>query len=303
MHSLYHLLVLGYSKYKLALDKMGFLWKLLVKQCAGPEDQAMFYRFLKDFISLGPLENHVFSISEMSVFFTEIICDERNNFQQLPVEGMEAIESLLIEVNKSLGNIIDQGSAKKVKIVQIGPQLPEVGDNEFSVAVQPTQIKGVSVLWKIVLEAKNETVSMKAIELLNKLYTKLGEELQGRIAEISTQFVETAIEKVRVFYDQMAKAGENRGREIVKLLKLIDEMLDESERKGNGGITPLQAVLKGVPVRLNIVNNAVDPLLNPDIPQKVTIAVHSSVTLWQLKATIADILHLLPESVSEHTLI
>ncbi len=293
---------LQWSYYKLTKENTQLLWTRLVEQCAVSEDQTIFYKFLKDLTSLGQLEMHVSSIQDLSEFFSGTLCNDKNSFQQLIVEGMEAVESLLVAVNRAKGYISEPVARKPVPM-QIGPQLPQadVGDSEdgdFKVLALPTKLSGVSVLWKIMLEARNETVSMKAIELLNKLYTKLGEKLEPSVAEISGQFIETAIEKLRIFYDRMTRDGENRGREIVKLLKLIDEMLDESERKGNAGIIPLQALLKGAPARVTFLNHATfDPVSNPGCLDRVDIQLHSHVTLWQTKLLISEAFRILPEMV------
>ncbi len=282
------------------------MWRLLVKEdtVAPVEDQAIFYKFLKEWIQLGPIEDHVASVADLDQFFTEGICNESNNFLQLPVEGMQAIESMLIAVNKAKGKIHEIGVIRRHKNNYIGPMLPHVqgvwdeGDNEeveFRVKTLPTQIVGAGVLWQIVLQAKNEAVTSKAIELVNKLYTKLSEELEDRIAEISSNFVETAIEKLKIFYERTVNEKENRGGEIVKLLRLIEEMLDDSERKGNGGITPLWGLGKGQPLTLKVQNFATDSVMNSQIPDKLEVAVHSRVTLWQLKVLVAKKLQIAPE--------
>ena len=275
------------------------LWTLLVKQCATPEDQAVFYKFLKELTSIGQLTTHVSSIEDISEFFTVTLCNEQNSFQHLTLEGMEAIELLLIGVNRATDKIAGNPGRKLAPM--IGPQLPQSMDSgndeaEFKVLVSPTELKGVSVLWKIMLEARNETVSMRAIELLNKLYTKLGEKLEGAIADISTKFIETAVEKLRIFYDRTINQGENRGREIVKLLKLIDEMLDESERKGNGGIIPMQALIKGTSMKVLFLNQATTDSPGGGL-DRVEIQLHSRITLWQVKMLLSDIFHILPEMV------
>ena len=287
-------------------ENLTVLYKMMVQECLMAEDQAIFYKFLKDFLYLGPIEEHVTSAEDINDFFTNIICDPKNDYQHLPIEGLSAIESLLITVNKHFGKIVEIGKSKRQKYWQGGPSAGQgyatSWDNyeeeiDFRVKTLPSQIFGANVLWKVALEAKNETVISKAIELLNKLYTKLAEELEERIAEISTNFVETAIEKMKVFYDRTVNGKENRTGEIIKMLRLIEEMIDESERRGNGGVTPLLCLYKGFPIKIHVLNLACDPVLNPGIPDKFDLNIHSRLTYWQLRMLIANKLKIQPEVI------
>eukprot|EP01022_Parablepharisma_sp_SALTPOND_P004330 TRINITY_DN120104_c0_g1_i1.p1 TRINITY_DN120104_c0_g1~~TRINITY_DN120104_c0_g1_i1.p1 ORF type:complete len:1287 (+),score=154.13 TRINITY_DN120104_c0_g1_i1:6286-10146(+) len=298
--------LLRFTKYKLTKDNLELLWRCMVKKAVCTDDQIVFYRFLKEVIMLG-VEDHVASMEDIVNFFTTVICNEENNFKKLPVEGVQAIESLLITVNKSMEKIVEVGTIRRKRYnysygYMMGPVAPGANweenkddEIEFRVKTLPTQIVGSSVLWKIVLEADSESVTIKAIELINKIYTKLSEELDDRIAEISSNFVETAIEKLRLCYQHMTKDGSNRSSEIVKVLRLIEEMLDDSERNGNGGLTPLVSLPKGAPLTLKIHNFATDSVTDPEIPEKLELSVHSRITYWQLKVLIAKHLKSAPE--------
>ena len=61
----------------------------------------------------------------------------------------------------------------------------------------------------------------------------------------------------------------SRSSEMVKLLRLITEMLDASEKRGNGGIIPLTSFIKGQNLKINVQNFAVDTIENPEIPNKL----------------------------------
>jgi len=305
------LFVMKYTKYKLTKENLECLWKNLVKEPIFTEDIANFYRILKELVSSG-VEDHVSSMQDLTTFFTNTICNESNNFTQLPIEGVQAIESLIIVVNKHLEKLVEVGVIRRKRYgygygnygYMMGPitYMQSAEENkddeiEFKVKTLPSQIVGSSVLWKIVLEAKSEAVTLKAIELINKIYTKLSEELEERIAEISSSFVGTAIEKLRLCYKKSIEFNENRTGEIVKVLRLIEEMLDDSERRGNGCLTPLISYTKGVPLILKIQNFATDTVVNSDIPDKFDLSVHSRITVWQLKVLIARKIKIAPEIV------
>ena len=292
------------AHYKIAKENLILIYKLFVLEPLIPDDSTIFYNFFKELLSLGPLNEHVQSPEDINLFFTNSICDEKNNFQSLTIEGMNSIESLLITINKNLGKIALVNKTKKQKNWQVMPMVGTVFHNgwennednaEFRVKTLPTQIVGINALWKIALEAKNEAVINKSIELLNKLYTKLGNEVEERIAEISAEFVETAMEKLKVFYERTINLKENRSSEMVKVLRLIVEMIYESERKGNGGMTPLFCLYKGNAIKITVINNAVGNNLNIGDQDRFELSIHSNLTYWQLKMLIAQKLNIPPE--------
>ena len=294
-------------KYKFTKENINILWKYLVSDALFPEDQALFYKFLKEIVSGGSLDSYVTSSSDLSEFFLSMICDEKNNFQNLQSDGIHAIESLFLHVNIALNYIKETSRIRYEKCNQIGAnaalgragywEVTHEEKVEFKVKAHPNQIKGLPILWKIAMEAKCEEVTSKAIELLNMFYTKLGEELEPQIAEISSNFVETAIEKLKIFYANIIKDGINRNREIVKVVRLIEEMLNESERRGNGGITPLKCLPKGYPMKLEVLNYLNNSCVNTAFPERFPLQIHSNITFWQLKMMIANKLQVYPEMV------
>ena len=158
----------------------------------------------------------------------------------------------------------------------------------------PSKLKGVDSLWKIALEAKEETVVLQAMGLLNKLYTKLGVELENNVAEISSQFVQTAMTKLFIFYKNITHDSEDRNKEIVTLLHLIEDMLGESERKGNYCLTPLYAIFKGTKTKLTIQYFEIG---KPTFTKSFTLELHSHVTFGQLKTYIGSEISISPDNV------
>lgn len=266
------------------------MWRLFVQDGVLQEDQTIYYAWLKDLLGNSMLEYRVESLADLSTFFGEIVCEE-GSYQHLPLDGMLAIEALLLRVNTSLGYMEEVS-----KFQHIGSS--SGNDPDFKVKVPPAKLRGVAVLWKIVLESTHEEVASRAIELLNKLYTKLGEGLEEQVAEISGDFVQTAVDKLKLFHELVVSTKQSRSREIVKLLRLIEQMLDDSERKGNGGITPLWGLPKGCPLHLDVVNHAVEGMASQGVPERFDLEVHSRVTVWQLKMLIANRIRTVPEIVT-----
>ena len=279
---------LEYSWYKISKTDLETLWNIWVKSPRDLYDQEFFFAFLRKVVAYGCLTDYAKSMDDAVAFFAEAICDETNNYSALSVDGMHTIESFMISVNKFLGNL---GSSAKVE-----SQFSTAGANlesEFEVRVAPENLKGLSILWKIALEAKNENVAVLAIEALNKFHTRLDLRLEDQVVQISTKFIETAAEKLAMFRSNNSVFPESRGKEIIKLLKLIQEMIDESERKGGGGLTPLYALRKSRGIRLKIVNKFNSSSGDPEFE----LGVSSTVTCWQLKTLIGLKLRIPPDSV------
>jgi len=242
---------------------------MLVSEAVTNKDTHAFYEFIKEISNSILTNNHYFyPIKDLIDFFRKSICKQKA-FTDLPIEGMEAIESLILNINKHLNYITESA-------------------DDFRVNVPPNKLEGEEMLWRIMLEVQNEKVSMKAVELLNKLYTKLSEQVQG--PEISIHFIEVAMEKLKEFYEQMSVKGLNRVMEIVKLLKLIDEMIDESEaRESNSQFVLIHSLVKGKKMNIEVTLNG---------GKQLTLQVHSKITLWNLKAILAEYLKASPEYVT-----
>jgi len=284
--------LLKFSNYKMKIKDLTNLWDLFVVKAVFPEDQLMFYRLLKEMIFCNRLEEWVEDIFDFCDFFSNVICKESNDFKDLSQEGMEAIECILIVCNKERYYLKDiESRNQQYKDYTASSAVVDVTD--FVVNTNPNNIKGVNLLWKIVLETKDEKVALRAMELLNKLYTKLAPRLEDSVAEISGEFVKTAIEKLHEFSRRILKGNVNESKKIVILLNMIEEILAESERKGNYYITPLYAMFKGNPIELVIQYIEAG---KPD--NNFNLHLHSRVTFGQVKALIALKLKCFPERVS-----
>ena len=270
------------------------MWQIWVNDKQTNEEQGIFYHFLKEMLSYGDLGEYITSLEDAVIFFTDTFCNDKISFTKLPIEGIEAIEAFLISVNIFLGNLAEHTEVKQINGCQ-GAQYQNIQEKEFRVKVFPEKIKGINILWKIFLDAKNEAVTLKAIEVLNKLYTKLEPEMEVKIAEISSNFIETAIEKLQLCYDHMITAHENKSKEIIKLLKLVVEMIYESERNGNKGITPLYGLFKYRKMKLKLIYTSSIQIPKPEYDLNVS----SSLTCWQIKILASQKFHVSPQIVSK----
>ncbi len=276
---------LTYSWYKMERTELETLWEVWVKEPMAPGDQDFFYAFLRKVVNYGSLTDYMQSVDDTVKFFSAAVCNETNDYSGLSVDAMQTLEAFMVAVNQSLGNL-----ACTVK-----PQGPQFilasSEPEIEVKIVPSELRGINILWKIALEAKNEDVAVLAIEALNKFHTRLDAKLEDQMVEISTRFIETAAEKLVAL-----RSGEGKEKEIIKLLKLIEEMIDESERKGNGGLAPLYALSRTHALKLRVVNKF--SVASTDLPAEFELVVSTSATCWQVKMLISQRLRISPDSVS-----
>lgn len=282
---------------KINLEQLLIFWNAWVKLPKNMlEFSELFYELLRRIITeFYILTGPVCPYEDLAHFFTTEICNPDLDFSLITVPIMKVLEILLICVNKHLKNIIVKAGQSNLLNNQQSDQ-----PDEFEVKIKPSEIKGISVLWKIALEAKNESVAMRAIEFLNKLHTKLAPELEDKVVIISREFIETAGEKLGKLHEGLI-SGKHHTSEIIKVLKLIEEMIDESEKKGNACITPLYALYKSDLYKIRILNLIVSSLNKEIFSQKpqneITINLPSNLTLWQLKCFISKEFHISPDSV------
>jgi len=278
------LFIVRCANYKLTKKDLEVLWIAMVKRAITADDQAAFYLILKQ-LSFHKKEDYLYSMADLIEFFSVVVCAEDNNFQQLQIEGIQMIEKLLIFTNKESENITELETVRKKRYDNFSSYYED--QIQFHVKVLPTQIIGEPMLWKIALEAKSEPVATRAIELISTIYTKLSKELESSIEDISSDFAKVAMEKLRLCFQQMIKNELSRSSEIIKLLRLIEEMLYNSERKGNDGITPLGYLIKGRTFTLKVNSKITNVVNAPHVPKKFELIVHSSLTLWQLRMIIS----------------
>lgn len=294
-----------YANYKLTKEDFTFLWENLVHRYVLLEDQNSFYQIMWE-LFFSEIEKCITSFDDLTKFFESTICSEENNYQQLSVEGMRVINALILFVNKYKEKIVEVSNSRKKRYESKFDYTNMIGTltqgystedfkgdiMDFRVRTLPAQIIGCSLLWKIILEATSESVTMMAIDMINKIYTKLSEDLDNRIGEISSGFVETAIEKLRLCHKQVAEGNQRRSNEIVKLLRLVEGMLDNSERKGNSGVTPFAGIQKGFGLTVKVQTLNMNSVVSANTPDEFDLPVHSSITYCQLTMLIAKRLNL-----------
>ncbi len=156
---------------------------------------------------------------------------------------------------------------------------------EVRTRVHPEKLQGVGVFWKILQEAQNKDVVERARDFLNRLYTQLSGELRGDEGKVRGAFIETYLNKLAAIVD--APQGPQRTIMLDRMIGLMIDMIDESERRGTGGVRSHNAILKGEKIDF-VVHNKVTQGKN--IPQRMDIQTNSNATIWELKVELGRLI-------------
>lgn len=147
----------------------------------------------------------------------------------------------------------------------------------------------MEIFWKIVQEATNIGVIEKSRDFLSKAYTQFSEEIEGENLEIRGNFIETYLNKLGDIVNNKSK---NRSDVICRMVKLMRDMIDESERNGTGGLKSHCALLKGDLIEMVVRNNLTN---GKTIPKKMEVEAYSNTTIWELKTEIGKYLESSPD--------
>eukprot|EP00826_Nyctotherus_ovalis_P015246 TRINITY_DN14319_c0_g1_i18.p1 TRINITY_DN14319_c0_g1~~TRINITY_DN14319_c0_g1_i18.p1 ORF type:complete len:524 (-),score=194.29 TRINITY_DN14319_c0_g1_i18:66-1637(-) len=225
-------------------------------------------------------------------FFDEKLCNPRESFRDLTVEAFELLMQFFILINEekgfievtrvqepknlcygnfsNLSNIQQRYSFNKKKEKEREREQPEM-----RVRTHPEKLKGVEILWRIIQEADIKPVTEKARDFLSKLYTKLAEELEPHASLIRNYFIETYLERLN------GLLVSSQLQTIERMITLMMDMIDESERKGTGRLKSHCALLKG-PLIVFTVSNEITT--GKSVPKEMEVSVHANTSIWELKA-------------------
>ncbi len=149
---------------------------------------------------------------------------------------------------------------------------------DIRVKVHPEKLIGIGMFWRIVEEAKELDVITKSRDMLNKLYTSLAPEMEPNAPAIRKDFIEGYLTKLAGLIESKE---EDRNERLGRMIRLMRDMIDQSEKKGTGGLKSHSALLKGEIITLEIKNNLT---FSQHVPKKLDIEVYNNTTIWDLKA-------------------
>ena len=135
-------------------DFLPFLKSVLVTNSVGPNDQIIFYDFIKKYISLN---NYTDKISDESKekFRKEILeLISENDKEEITLEQLKLFIAIFIDINKDKINI-EENNNKEYEVKDV---------NNIE------ELKGMDKLWGIITNIKNEKVLSLGINIIYQIY-------------------------------------------------------------------------------------------------------------------------------------
>lgn len=112
-------------------------------------------------------------------------------------------------------------------------------DNEpaFRIVINPEKLDKNDMIWTVVLNSENDEVVSKAVNFLIKTYLCLDECLVEDAAQIQQELIDKCM--------QLLNDEQSSAKTVKRVLFVLKSVIQESEKRGTGGVHPHNAILKG----------------------------------------------------------
>ena len=166
-------------------------------------------------------------------------------------------------------------------------------DATFRVAVDPSELTKIDMLWEIALRSELPEVTNRALYLLVNCYISVNDNLAERRSDILQSL------NARCF--QLIGESQSEPARISRLIKVLEYAIYVSEKKGTGGVQPHNAILKGemldrVIIRYMVKNKA-SYWGGTKLDRSVVVKLYTSATVWDFKSEVSRILGLAPKYI------
>lgn len=150
---------------------------------------------------------------------------------------------------------------------------------EFKVKTSPSTLDGINHIWELILKNEDSAVLNEALEFINKLNSLFSDDLKEEEKNFKVQYLKMAYK-----YLQDSVTHKESDATVMRCLKLMGSILDQSETKGDGDLKSLTSMSKGELLTLNLVNEEFDLY---DVPRKFTVKIFSNKTVFDLNREVA----------------
>lgn len=155
--------------------------------------------------------------------------------------------------------------------------------------VDPSKLYGIEVFWKIVQEASDKEVMEKSRDFLNRIYTQFTSDID--IAEVKKSFVESCLDRLAKTIDDPDALEKGT---LSKMIKLIEDTIVESERRGTGGVRSHISIAKRDIINIRVKNEITS---GEGIPKEMEVETLGNVNMWDLKLETAKYVEANPECI------
>ena len=280
------------SHAQITAKELNFLWELLCENAIYEGDRQCMYKLLNDACQQSAGEYSFFAVEDGIHFFNTKLCSEQNKFTHLTMDAFNCIQNFFLLINEKEERlskfVTTTNKYSYTSYSNVGGALyhnygftkKQEEKTEFTIESIPSELKGIGLFWRIIIEAQEKDVVVMTIDFINKLYTQLSPKMESQISQIRSSFIQTYFDKFEELQGNEELEEEDKKRMVSRMILLLKDMIDESERKGTGGLKSHSALLKGDLVTLSVTNNLSSK------NKKFDLHVYSNTTIWELKRAI-----------------
>lgn len=156
----------------------------------------------------------------------------------------------------------------------------------------PNDLAHLDMIWGIVLESETEAVAAPAIHLL--VYSYIAVDASNTPEEQRRAYLQALLDRC---FDLIKPENNPSPLVVGRATRIINEVIQQSERNGTGGVRPHRAILKGELYDRILVKyiNAKNMWGEEKVERAIVVKLYTSCTLWEFKSEVARLLGLGPK--------
>lgn len=295
----------SYSNFTISRKQVDYIWSCLVDESTISYDEEALFKWLKESCE-GSSSNNVWELEDIGSIFNERFSKGTGEMGSLTLDGFYCIQSYFLlanETNQKLkrytkpktssssatGFSNSTGAAYSTfSFSKLRKQSEDTEPEQtFRVYVEPKDLDGINNIWKIAVECHHEEVSPKAIKFLIQLYYNLASNIEEDKRSVNNECLDTALTHLKIIQDNANISEETKSRQIISVLKIFEEFLAQSERKGTTGLKQQRSLLKGELLNKISISNSVS--YNKLIGRKIELSLYSNSTVYDIKRIIGAV--------------
>ena len=298
----------SYSPYTISRNEVDIIWNFLIDKSEIEYDEEAVFKWLKESCETDIGSAQVWQLQDIGEIFNERLGQGSNDMGSLTLDGFCCIRSYFLLANESSEKLkrfkkqVPKASSMMTSYSSsTGPQFSSQfsfsrsrarmteteEESTFRVHVLPKELDGIVNIWKIVINSQNADVKQKAISFLIELHHNLAPAIEEQKKRINNDCLRTALNYIKEIQEDSTKSEEVKSEQIISVLKIFDEFLSQSERKGTTGLKQQRSLLKGELLDKISINNSVS--YNKLIGRKIEVSMFSNATIYDIKRVIGAI--------------
>ena len=298
----------AHSSYTISRNEVDKIWSFLIDKSEIEYDEEAVFKWLKESCETDIGSAQVWQLQDIGEIFNERLGQGSNDMGSLTLDGFCCIQSYFLLANESSEKLkrFKKQVAKSSSMMtsyssSAGPQFSSQfsfsrnrarfteteEESTFRVHVLPKDLDGIVNIWKIVINSQNANVKQKAISFLIELHHNLAPAIEEQKKSINNDCLKTALNYIKEIQEDSSKSEEVKSEQIISVLKIFDEFLSQSEKKGTTGLKQQRSLLKGELLDKISINNSVS--YNKLIGRRIEVSMYSNATVYDIKRVIGAI--------------